>query len=102
MLIFYHFSLFCSCFFPVLEIIFDVMSFQYSSFYAVIAIDGTLGLSCNLYKQFFLHLVFPPKSSINTAHVPPLIDHFYTSHADVIIFPANQTAVVIVCQMFLL
>lgn len=53
MLVFLHFPLICSCIFSVLGIILDVMSFQDSLFYVVIAIDGSLSLSCNLYKQFF-------------------------------------------------
>lgn len=105
MLVFFHFCFIFSCFFLVVEITFGLMCFQDSLFCTVIAIDGSLGLSCNLYQQFFFHLVFPPNinfSSINSAHVLLLIDHFYGSHACITIFPANQTVVIIVCQMFFL
>lgn len=105
MLIFFHFSLIFSCFFPVLEIIFGLMSFQDSLICTAFALNGSLSLSCNLYKQFFSHLVFPPNinlSSINSAHVLLLIDHFCSSHAGIVIFPENQTVVIIVCQMFFL
>lgn len=51
-MLFLHFPLICSCIFSVLEIILEAMSFQDSLFYVVIAIDGSLGLSCNLYKFF--------------------------------------------------
>lgn len=43
MLIFFQFSLVFSSFFPTVEIIFGLISFQDSFFYTVIAIDGSLG-----------------------------------------------------------